>query len=88
MFSIIEMIRERLHLFVLLFLLVSEITAKPSCGDESMITKNGKFSKTDINDMLSTDNQVQIKMCLTVFGKDPLESGIAELLWKYLVKVR
>lgn len=88
MFSIIEMIHERLHLFVSLFLLVSENTAKPSCGDESMLTKNGKFSKTDINDMLSTDNQAQIKMCLTIFGKDPLEAGTAELLWKYLVKVR
>lgn len=82
------MIRERLLLFVSFCLLVSENTARPSCGDESMLTKNGKFSKADISDMLSTDNQEQIKMCLTVFGKDPLEAGTAELLWKYLVKVR
>jgi len=62
--------------------------AKQSCGDESLLKKNGKLSKEDIYDLISIDNQSQIKMCLILLGKDPLETGIAELLWRDLVKVR
>lgn len=62
--------------------------AKQSCDDESLIKKNGKLSKEDIDDLISIDNQSQIKMCLILLGKDPLETGVAELLWRDLVKVR
>jgi len=62
--------------------------AKQPCDDESLIKKNGKLSREDIDDLISIDNQSQIKMCLVVLGKDPLETEIAELLWRDLVKVR
>lgn len=62
--------------------------AKQPCDDESLIKKNGKLSREDIEDLISIDNQSQIKMCLIVLGKDPLETEIAELLWRDLVKVR
>ncbi|CAI6343290.1 unnamed protein product [Macrosiphum euphorbiae] len=61
--------------------------AKQPCDDESLIKKNGKLSREDIEDLISIDNQSQIKMCLIVLGKDPLETEIAELLWRDLVKV-
>ncbi|KAE9526234.1 hypothetical protein AGLY_013865 [Aphis glycines] len=61
--------------------------AKLRCDGDSLIKKNGKLSKEDIDDLISIDNQSQIKMCLVVLGKNPLETGIAELLWRDLVKV-
>lgn len=60
---------------------------KRSC-DEYLQSGNRKISRSHINDLISIDNQDQIKICLTILGKDQLESGIAELLWKALVKVR
>jgi len=75
-----------LLLFVLSAKTVSENMAKPSC-DKSVLNKNGKFSKADISNLISVENQAQIKMCLTVLGKDPLEARIANLLWRDLVKV-
>jgi len=62
--------------------------AKLTCDDESLKKKNRKLSKEDIDNLISIDNQSQIKMCLVVLGKDPLETEIAELLWRDLVKVR
>lgn len=76
---------------LLLYLLVSiqrYVATLQSCTDESMLSKNGKFSKLDVDELISAENHEQIKMCLTVLGKDPLEIEIAELLWKNLVKVR
>lgn len=60
--------------------------ARPSC-DESLLSKKGKFSRADISDLISVDNQAQIKTCLVVLGKDQLGMEIAELLWSDLVKV-
>jgi len=77
----------RLLLLVLFALAVRKNRAKQSCN-ESLLNKNGKFSKADISDLISTENQAQIKTCLTLLGKDPLETRIAELLWRNLVKVR
>lgn len=73
--------------FVLFALAMRENRAKQSCN-ESLLNKNGKFSKADIKDLISIENQAQIKMCLTVLGKNQLEARIAELLWRDLVKVR
>lgn len=77
----------RSHLLVLVLSVVFGKATKQSC-DESLLDKNGKFSKADVSDLISADNQAQIKMCLSVLGKDQLDAGIAELLWKDLVKVR
>lgn len=76
------------YLFISFLSVVHKDVAKQPCDDESLIKKNGKLSREDIDDLISIDNQSQIKMCLIVLGKDPLETEIAELLWKDLVKVR
>ncbi|XP_050431365.1 otoancorin-like [Adelges cooleyi] len=55
--------------------------------EESLLKQNGKFSKADVNGLISEDNMQQIKMCLTVLGKDRLEKSTANMLWKDLVKV-
>jgi len=76
------------YLLISFLSVVHKDVAKQPCDSESFITKNGKLSKEDVDDLISIDNQSQIKMCLIVLGKDPLETGIAELLWRDLVKVR
>lgn len=78
---------ETLLLCIVFLSVVHKYAAKQSC-DESILTKNGKFSKADLTDLITIENQAQIKMCLTVLGNNPLEIGIAELLWRDLVKVR
>ncbi|XP_060834630.1 uncharacterized protein LOC132917762 [Rhopalosiphum padi] len=75
------------YLLVSFLSVVHKDVAKQPCDGESLIKNNGKLSKEDIVDLISIDNQSQIKMCLVVLGKDPLETGIAELLWRDLVKV-
>lgn len=77
-----------MYLLVSFWLVAHEDLAKELCDGESLLKNNGKLSKEDIDDLISIDNQSQIKMCLVVLGKDPLEMGIAEQLWKDLVKVR
>lgn len=76
------------YLLISFLSVVHKDLAKLSCDGDSLIKKNGKLSKEDIDDLISIDNQSQIKMCLVVLGKNPLETGIAELLWRDLVKVR
>lgn len=76
------------YLFISFSTVVYTDVTKLSCDDESLKKKNRKLSKEDIDDLISIDNQSQIKMCLVVLGKDPLETEIAELLWRDLVKVR
>lgn len=81
-------LKELLIIILILFILVVyENAAKQSC-DDFLQNKNFNISKTAINDLISIDNKVKIKTCLTVFGKERLEPGIAEVLWKALVKVR
>ncbi|KAL5243533.1 hypothetical protein ACI65C_010943 [Semiaphis heraclei] len=75
------------YLFISFSTVVYTDVTKLSCDDESLKKKNRKLSKEDIDDLISIDNQSQIKMCLVVLGKDPLETEIAELLWRDLVKV-
>lgn len=78
---------EPLTLMLILFLLeVHKNTARQSC-DESLSSKNGKFSKQDITDLISNENQLEIKTCLVLLGKNPLNPEIAGILWKDLVKV-
>lgn len=77
---------ERL-LLVFLFALVKKINAARQSCDESLLVKNGKFSKQDIADLITNDNRLEIKTCLTILGKDPLDAEIAGILWKDLVKV-
>lgn len=84
--SVVKMTIERLHLLILVVPIVIGNGARQSC-DESLLNKNGKLSKADVSDLISGDNQAQIKMCLSVLGKDPLDREISELLWKDLVKV-
>jgi len=76
------------YLLISFLSVVHKDVAKQPCDGESLIKNNGKLSKEDIVDLISIDNQSQIKMCLVVLGKDPLETGIAELLWRDLVKVK
>lgn len=76
------------YLLISFLSVVHKDLAKLRCDGDSLIKKNGKLSKEDIDDLISIDNQSQIKMCLVVLGKNPLETGIAELLWRDLVKVR
>lgn len=78
-----------LFFFITLFASVvhDDEAARLSC-DESLLGKKGKFSRADLSDLISVDNQSQIKTCLIVLGKDQLEVEIAELLWNDLVKVR
>jgi len=76
------------YLLIIFVSVVHKDLAKLRCDGDSLMKKNGKLSKEDIDDLISIDNQPQIKMCLVVLGKNPLETGIAELLWRDLVKVR
>lgn len=77
----------RLVLFILILLVARKKTERQSC-DTSSLTTNGKLSIADVSDLISTENQAQIKMCLAILGREPLDTGIAQLLWKDLVKVR
>lgn len=80
------MSRMRLLLLISLISALYENMIAQSCGDY-LPRKNGKFTKADVNGVISADSLSQIKMCLTELGKEPLEPGIAEQLWKDLVKV-
>lgn len=81
------MSHEQLLLFILCLLVVRRNAARQSC-DTSLLNTKGKFSKADVSDLISINNREQIKMCLTILGKEPLETETAELLWRDLVKVR
>lgn len=84
---VVEMPHERLVLLVLVLLVARKKAERQPC-DTSSPTTNGKFSKADVSDLISTENQAQIKMCLAMLGREPLDTGIAQLLWRDLVKVR
>lgn len=77
------------YFFITLFVSLGYNNAaeRLSC-DESLLVKKGKFSRTDISNLISVDNLSQIKKCLVVLGKNQLEVEIAELLWNELVKVK
>ncbi|XP_025207387.1 otoancorin-like [Melanaphis sacchari] len=75
------------YLLVFFLSVIHKDAAKQSCDGESLMKNNDKLSKEDVDNLISIDNQSQIKMCLVVLGKEPLETGIAELLWRDLVKV-
>ncbi|XP_050530103.1 otoancorin-like [Daktulosphaira vitifoliae] len=68
------------------FKIRSTDTELKSC-DESLLKRKGKFSKTDINGLITQENKEQLKTCLTIMGKNRLEKHIATALWKDLVKV-
>lgn len=78
---------KQLLILILFIFLVYGNVEKQSC-DDYLLSKNRKISRSDINDLISVENQAHLKNCLTILGKDQLEPGIAELLWKALVKVR
>lgn len=82
-----KMFLERLFPLVLCLSIVHESAAEQSC-DESLLVKNGKFSRSDVSGLITIDNKSQMKMCLAVLGNSPLDARIAELLWRDLVKVR
>lgn len=81
------MFLKRSFSLVLCLMAVHGHAAEQSC-DGSLLRKNGRFSRSDISGLITTDNKSQIKMCLVVLGNSPLDAGIAELLWRDLVKVR
>lgn len=82
-----KMILERCFLLVLCLLKMHENATEQSCGG-SWLSKNGKFSRADVSGLITVDNKSEIKMCLIVLGNSQLQAGIAELLWRDLVKVR
>lgn len=65
------------------------MTAGQTC-DELLTGKggDGKLSGADVGDLISADNRAWIKTCLAALGKDPLDTRVAEQLWRDLVKVR